>query len=367
MNRICLIAGSAPLYRKATFKMLESVFNCDFILGEGPTKQMDISMLENVEKVQESKFLINGLYTYKNLIKLSKEHDIIILNIASNNILYYLFPLIARFRGQKIVSWTHGWYGKEGFVRRLIKRIYFNSFDKVLVYGNYAKNLMIKNGIKEAKIHVIHNSLDYYTQLELRKQMTETSVYKDHFGNNYPVLLFIGRLRKVKKLDQIIEAMAILKERGEYYNLMLIGGGEDEMLLKEITSKYQMESNVWFYGPCFDETSNAELVYNADLCVAPGNVGLTAMHTLMFGCPVLTHNNFPWQMPEFESIKEYKTGLFFDYDNIDSLADKISEWFKVNGTLRDHVRNKCYKEIDEQWNPEYQTKILEQALNFQRR
>lgn len=362
MKKICLIAGSAPLYRKATFEMLEKEFDCEFILANGPTQQMDINQFKKVKQIKESKFLINGLYNYKGLISLTRGYDTLILNIAANNILYYLFPLIAKFRGQKIVSWTHGWYGKEGFVRRLIKRIYFNSFDKVLVYGNYAKSLMINNGIKESKIHVIHNSLDYYTQLELRKQMVDSSVYKDHFGNDYPVLLFIGRLRKIKKLDQIIEAMSILKEKGENYNLMLVGGGEDETLLKEMASKYHLDSNVWFYGPCFDEKTNAELVYNADLCVAPGNVGLTAMHTLMFGCPVLTHNNFPWQMPEFESIQEYKTGLFFEYDNIRSLVEKISEWFKVNGTLRNRVRILCYKEIDEQWNPEYQKQVIKESL-----
>lgn len=55
---------------------------------------------------------------------------------------------------------------------------------------------------------------------------------------------------------------------------------------------------------------NAELIYNADLCVAPGNIGLTAMHAMMFGCPCISHNDFSWQMPEFEAIVPYKTGNF---------------------------------------------------------
>lgn len=56
--------------------------------------------------------------------------------------------------------------------------------------------------------------------------------------------------------------------------------------------------------------TNAEFIYNADLCVSPGNVGLTAMHSLVFGCPVITHNCFEWQMPEFEAIQPGITGDF---------------------------------------------------------
>lgn len=363
MSKICLIAGSAPLYRKATFEMLENEFNCDFILANGPTQQMDINQLKRVKRIKETKFILNGIYTYNNLIKFSKDYETIIFNIAANNILYYLFPIIARLRGQKIISWTHGWYGKEGIMRKLIKRIYYSIFiSKVLVYGEYAKKLMIKNGVSKDKVFVIHNSLDYYCQLELRKQLTYSNIYKEHFGNSNPVLIFIGRLRRVKKLDQVLDAMRILRDRDENYNLMLIGGGEDEDYLKDLVIKYGMEDCVWFYGPCYDEKVNAKLVYSADLCVAPGNIGLTAMHTLMFGCPALTHDNYPWQMPEFESIINGSTGDFFNYGNTLSLADKISEWFSKNIHNRDRVREACYREIDEHWNPEYQKRVIRECI-----
>lgn len=363
MRKICLIAGSAPTYREATFKMLEKDFGCHFILAKGPTKQMSIEQFSHVKQIQESKFVLKGLFTYKNLISLSRGYDVLILNIASNNILYYLFPIIAKCRGQKIISWTHGWYGKESSIRRLIKRIYFSMFDKILVYGHYAKELMIANGINRENLYEIHNSLDYNTQLALRNKSEQTDIYKRYFCNTDPVLLFIGRLRKVKKLDQILHAMSILKEKGKDYNLVLIGGGEDENTLKEEVKRLNLEDRVWFYGPCFDEVVNAELVYNADLCVAPGNIGLTSMHVLMFGCPALTHSNFAWQMPEFEAIHVYQTGLFFRMDDVEDLACKIEEWFKVNYNLRDHVRNCCYKEIDTMWNPNYQSMILAECIN----
>lgn len=114
----------------------------------------------------------------------------------------------------------------------------------------------------------------------------------------------------MKKLDQIVEAVGILKQKGENYNIAFVGDGEIRQSLEVEVAKYQLQDNVWFYGPCFDEKINAELIYNADLCVAPGNIGLTAMHVLMFGCPAISHNNFKCQMPEFESIIPGHTGAF---------------------------------------------------------
>ena len=161
----------------------------------------------------------------------------------------------------------------------------------------------------------------------------------------------------------LVEAVAHLKAKGEKYNLIFVGDGVERESLELRVERLGLRDRVWFYGACYDEAVNAELVYNADLCVAPGNVGLTAMHTLMFGCPVITHNDFRWQMPEFEAISQYHTGNFFVRDDQLSLEEKISEWFRVNGAIRDEVRNWCYKEIDEQWNPYFQMNVIKSILN----
>ena len=212
------------------------------------------------------------------------------------------------------------------------------------------------------KLHVIHNSLDYDHQLEIRKRVKYTGVFEKHFGNLNPVLCFIGRLTPVKKLDQIIDALSILKDRGKKCNLVLIGEGSEYKHILDKVENLNLLKNVWFYGACYDEMVNAELIYNADLCVAPGNIGLTAMHAMMFGCPCISHNDFPWQMPEFEAIVPYKTGNFFERNNANSLADVIQEWFEINNSSREQIRNNCYKEIDENWNPHKQIEIIKEVI-----
>ena len=123
-----------------------------------------------------------------------------------------------------------------------------------------------------------------------------------------------------------------------------------------------MNGQIWFYGECYDEKVNAMLIYNADLCVSPGNVGLTAIHSMVFGTPVISHNAFSWQMPEFEAIVPNMTGAFYVYNNQESLVDSISQWFRDNKNKRDEIREKCYKEIDDNWTPVYQMRVIKENL-----
>ena len=160
----------------------------------------------------------------------------------------------------------------------------------------------------------------------------------------------------------LIDAVAKLKEIGENYNLVFSGKGEDKEKLEQQSKDAQIINNVWFYGACYDEKTNAELLTNADLCVLPGDIGLTAIHCLMFGVPAISHNAFQFQGPEFEAIKEGVTGSFFEHNNLDSLVEAISRWFAEKKDKRDEVRQACYKEVDVFWNPYNQIEIIKKNI-----
>jgi len=158
----------------------------------------------------------------------------------------------------------------------------------------------------------------------------------------------------------LVDALEILHRKGQEYNLTFIGGGTKESSLKEKVLKSGLE-NVWFYGPCYDEKVLGQLIYNADLCVAPGNIGLTAMHVMMYGTPALSHNNFKWQMPEFEAIEDGKTGCFFEQNNVNSMCESIEKWFATHSD-REATRKECYRVMDTKYNTNVQIEIIKQAI-----
>lgn len=343
---------------------MDKQMNCDFIFGKDSTtvKRMDTSILKNSEDLPNKRIGGTKWYTQPGLLDKVKNYDVIINDLGIYCISSWIFTLLSKFKKQKVYIWDHGYYGKESKIRTWIKRIYFGLADGSFIYGDYAIRLMKEKGFNGKKLYPIHNSLDYQCQIELRNVVKRSPIFKNHFGNNNYNLFFVGRLTPIKHLDLILDAMSICNKRCQYYNLTFIGDGTEADRLKAKTKKLGLNNQVWFYGPCYDEKELSSLIYNADLCVAPGNIGLTAIHSMVFGTPCVTHNNFPYQMPEFEAIKPDETGCFFKHNDVESLADTITVWFEKHANDRDNVRKACYKEIDENWTPEYQINVLKKVI-----
>lgn len=362
--KLCIIYNFAQHYRSEIFTLLDKEYDCDFYFGDKylDIKKMDYSLLKGkVTEVHNGKI---GPFSYQTkVLSLLRKYDTFLMIGETHSLTTWLFMFLSKFhRKKRIFFWCHGWYGKETRFESFLKHILDKMPTGLFVYGEYAKGLMIKEGFNKEKLHVIHNSLAYSEQLKTRSLQALNDVYSSHFGNNNPNLFFVGRLTPVKKLDYIMKAMKLSDEKGRHYNMTFIGGGDEKQRLEEYARQLCLENRVWFYGPCYDEAVLGNLIYNADLCVAPGNIGLTAMHTLVFGTPALTHNCFKWQMPEFEAIKDGVTGTFFEMDNVEDLSRAIDKWFDAKRDQREQVRQDCMKEIDEYWTPEFQMSVFKQYI-----
>lgn len=366
--RLCLIYNFAQHYRADIFSFIDREYDVDFLFGDsmGDVKKMDYSLLHgNIIETHTKRFKGGWSWQPKVVSQLFKEYDHYILLGDTHALSTWMFCILARTLKpqKKVYFWSHGWYGKETKLEKFLKKIMMRLPNGgVFCYGNYARNLMIKEGFNPDKLYTIHNSLSYDKQIELRKNLKNSAIFTEHFGNDNKNLIFIGRLTPVKKLDQCLKAVAICRNHGMNYNITFIGSGNMQEKLKSLTAELHLEHQVWFYGPCYDEQVLSSLIYNADLCVSPGNIGLTAIHSMVFGTPCITHNDFKYQMPEFESIKEGVTGAFFKRDDINSLAESIDDWFTAHSNKREEIRAACMKEIDEEWNPYFQINVLKKYM-----
>lgn len=363
MSKICAILNMAALYRAPIYSLMDKTWDIDWHYGESidNIKELDSKILKNTKKIKTLRF--GFCYWQIGILKLlfSKKYQIYLMTGESRNISLWMFAILKKIvaRKKKLYLWGHGWYGRENFIKKFLTKLNLTLVDGLFVYGNYAKKIGIEQGNDSGKIFVIHNSLDHNNHLKLRNSLTKSSLFGDFFENNYPTLIFIGRLTKVKKLDLLFKALGNLQKRHEQYNLVLVGDGAEKKHLQQLAADLNIKT--WFYGASYNDNETASLIYNADLCVSPGNVGLTGIHTMTFGTPVITHSNFKNQMPEFEAINTGKTGNFFEEDNVESLANTIHNWF-MNHKNREKVREACYDEIDTHWTPEFQLKVLQTHL-----
>jgi glycosyltransferase involved in cell wall biosynthesis len=365
-KKIACIFNYPPHYRENIFLKMEENLDCDFYFGnieEGNIKKINNKLFKTSVKYLKTKKLFHNFNWISGMTSvLFKKHDYYILTADPFILSNWIFLILNMPLKKKVYLWGHGWYGREGKLKRLVKLIFFKLSDGVFLYGNYAKNLMESEGIDSNKLHVIYNSLNYDLQLKIRNSLKPSGVFKDFFKNDNPVLIFTGRLTKVKNIDLLIESHDLLNKKGIKLNVFILGDGSEKQALEALVKTKGLKNNYWFFGACYDEQKIGEFYFNAHVCVSPGNVGLTGIHSLTYGCPVITHNNFTKQMPEFEAIENLKTGCFFKEDDVEDLSNCIQTFLKES-LNRDVVRQNCFKVIDKYYNPNYQIKLLNKIIN----
>ncbi|MEH6679309.1 MAG: glycosyltransferase [Sediminicola sp.] len=292
---------------------------------------------------------------------LSTKMDMVVLLGEFMVVSNWLAALICKVRGIKVIFRGHGMYGDEKGLKLFLRTTYYKLADYHLLYERRAKNIMVRHGFDPERLHVFFNSLDYDAHKDLRPGLM--SLQKaDHFpfftDPHLPTLLFVGRLTKVKQLDMLLRAVEMLNRDTQRVNLLVIGKGEERESLESWAKEHLLSGSHHFYGPCYDETVLSQLISLSDLCVSPGNVGLTAIHSLSFGTPVCTHSNFYKQMPEVEALEDGKTGLFFQQNDLEDLVRKLQGWLTDHTDDRQTVRENCFAIVDTYYNPHYQEKVL---------
>lgn len=366
MKKICCIFNIAPLYRAGIYRAMdaERSVEFDFVTGEestGGIALMDASCLKGFRGYVHNVYRKGGkLVWQKGAIRkaFARRYDAYILTgnpgIRSN----WVIALLAKLLRRPVYLWSHGLHGDETGWKLRKNLAWFRFAGHLLLYGERAYRLLLEQGFPKERMTVIYNSLDYDKQRAIREHLGDRSFIRNYFGEERPLLVFVGRLTATKKLDMLLEAMARLDTMGRPCNLVLVGDGPARETLEAQTERLGLADRVWFYGETYDEQIIGTLLYHSDVCVSPGNVGLTAMHALMFGTPVVTHNNGSMQGPEFEAIEAGVSGSLFAEGNLEAMVQAIQPWLGLQPDKREAVRKACYRIIDEKFNPARQMALL---------
>ncbi|PXY42551.1 glycosyl transferase family 1 [Flavobacterium cheongpyeongense] len=372
-------------YRLPIFNELMKSDKIEFTLYSGNTSDIEIKKIEtdySLKKINDGGlrwfflknrwFLKNKILWQSGLINLAikGDYDSVIFLGSPYHISTWFAAIVARLRRKRVFYWMHGVYkDKITFVDYFKLFVFYKIANGFFLYGRRAYNVLNKYKVKPKEdIHIIYNSLDYEKSLEFRKLITEKDIcdYRLKYFNDKdtPVIVFIGRLNSIKRLDMIIEAQSYLKlkHNKNFFNTLIIGDGEERQRLEMLVDQNDLRKNVSFLGAIYDEEINSEALMYADLCVTPGEIGLTAIHSLAYGTPVISHDNLNLQMPEVESISRGVNGDLYKYSNLEDLANVIENWLLIKPIKDQSLVSNCYKVIDDYYNPDYQLKIFESVL-----
>lgn len=372
--KILLVPDRFAHYRYSIFKNISEKY---FVEIYAP-KAKDSSGIEVAEATTDHKsepyklnwidiksFSARGVCFWQSKVffaSLKRDYDICIYWGDAWRISTWLSAIAAKMTGKKVIFWTHGLYGNERFFKKIVRINLYKIAHQILLYGNHSKKKLVEAGFKEDKLQVINNSLDVKNQNEIYSIIEKEAAVKKNNPSQHQ-LIFVGRLEKNKKLNLLIENLRELNRKSDKaINLLIIGNGSEMEALKFLCKKNDVEKLVKFYGECYDQKKLAPLIAESSICISPGNVGLTAMQSLVYGTPVITHDDPFRQMPEYEAIIEGVSGALFRHDSPKSLIDSILRCI-------DYIENKkitpqtCRNVILEQYTPEYQLKIFNSAIS----
>lgn len=378
MSIIYLFTNIAPLYRRTLWKLLLEVEKDEFHFYSGINNKLGIQLINFEEpafKSYENRLnRIRNIWLQNKILIWQKgvlgpcfkdKFNFAIFLGEMYCLSTWIAAIICRFRGIKIIFWGHGIYGNEGILKLFFRKIFYGLASKHLLYERRAKRIMTKYGFNPDNLFVVFNSLAYDEHKKLRKQyqqLTKQDVFPFFKNPTLPVLVFIGRLTTIKKLELLLQAVIKININEPKINLVIIGDGPERANLEIIGRKMLYEECLYFTGACYKEEEIGRYLSSADLCVSPGNVGLTAIHSLSFGTPVCTHSNLKKQMPEAETIINGYNGFYFEENNVDDIIKKIKYWLK-NNTDRKMIRQRCYEIIDQYYNPNYQLTVFNRMTN----
>ena len=110
-----------------------------------------------------------------------------------------------------------------------------------------------------------------------------------------------------------------------------------------------------------EETNNekelAEYFNDAKLFVYPGAAGLSIIHSLSYGLPILVHNKWEHHMPEITVARDYGAGFLFECNQVTDLAEKIMDLLGQTDCLKT-VSNIGLKITEDTFNIECMAKNL---------
>jgi len=129
----------------------------------------------------------------------------------------------------------------------LFGMLYRTSHKVIALSQGVKQNLIKRYRIKESKIKVIYNPLDLE---HINEQISTGILSEDHaliFNETTKVIVTAGRLVPEKDQKTLLKAFALLREKIDV-KLIILGEGELENTLKDLTKTLNISQDVYFAG-----------------------------------------------------------------------------------------------------------------------
>jgi glycosyltransferase involved in cell wall biosynthesis len=162
--------------------------------------------------------------------------------------------------------------------------------------------------------------------IEILSNAVDLSAYREQSSakSREPLLGYLGRLKKYKSVDHVIQALPAVLQRHAAARLLIIGDGDDRPRLETLVRQLGLASHVTFTGHVSHEQKVAYL-NQLWIAVNPSpkeGWGLTVIEANACGVPVLAADSPGLR----DSVQDGITGLLYPYGDLHRMAEAISDF-----------------------------------------
>jgi glycosyltransferase involved in cell wall biosynthesis len=261
----------------------------------------------------------------------------IMKHLASFDIIHLHYPfyggmewvwLFSKLKKKKLVVTYHMNAKTTGWLKPLVQKSYDWFFGKrilasaqkiIVINKDYLK---LPSSIRGERVIEIPNGVDTMLFQPTKNGITWRA-------NSEKIILFVGNMLALKRLDLLIEAFSVARSSVVGCRLVIVGGGYQEEVYKKLVTTLNLEDNVTFAGPCLDKQKLVGYYNQAWCTVVPSDTesfSLVISEALSSGCPVIAS--------DAEGIRtrvdEGKDGLLFEAGNTEALAQTLRHMLSLS-------------------------------------
>lgn len=203
---------------------------------------------------------------------------------------------------------------------------FFYSGVRIMAISETTREDLIKLGFEKNNIRIVYCGIDG----------SKTKNHLKKFSN--PTILYLGRIKRYKRVDMLIKIMPEVINRVPNAHLMIAGWGTEGTAITEVSMRSKNRKRVKIIGPV-SEAEKTYLLSRSWVFVNPSigeGWGISVIEANLHGAPAVAFRVAGLS----ESIKDGKTGFLVESEK--ELIDKICEILE-NKKLREGLSRNAIK------------------------
>jgi glycosyltransferase involved in cell wall biosynthesis len=182
-----------------------------------------------------------------------------------------------------------------------------------------------------------------------------------------PSIGYLGRLKKYKSVEHLLQAVKIVREKIPDIKLYIVGDGDNKQNLENLSKELGIADNVIFTG-FVSEKDKVDYLQKMHFVVNTSSKegwGLTVVEANACKRTVIAADVQGLR----DSVINGKTGLLYEYGNVEELAEKILYLFSNPSVTEEYENNALEWAKSFDWNvaAENTLKILEKCIEKKKR